>query len=71
MEANLEGGVERDATEGEGGVGFRHPDYPPDPSTDRSRRRLKGVCSELEGLVRELPDAVRKFEVSGERSDLN
>ena len=37
----MEGGVERDATGGEGGVGYKHPDFPPDPSTDRSRCKLR------------------------------
>ena len=70
MEADLESGVEREASEGEGGLGFRHPDYPPDPSTERAHRRLRGVCNELAGLVKELPGAVREFEVTGERAEL-
>ena len=70
MEANLEDGVEKDATGGEGGVGYKHPDFPPDPLTDRSRHKWRGVWNALESLVRELPDAVRKFESSRERLDL-
>ena len=70
MEADLGNGVEREDSEGEGGIRFKHPDYPPDPSTERARRRLRGVCNELAGLVKELPGAVREFEVTGERAEL-
>ena len=70
METNIETEREGDATGEEGGVGHMHPDFPLDPSTDRSRCKLRGVWAALESSVRALPGAVRAFENLGERTDL-